>query len=58
MNKKDIPYDCIEDVDIMVQKGFRSAPQLEIDNKFYDFNKARKLVDAFDNVSTFEEFVS
>ena len=59
LNHKDIEFDTVEDVQIMLDKGFMSAPNLEIDGKVYDFSSARKLVDSYDNTEeiSFEDFV-
>lgn len=58
LDAKNIKYDVVSDEETMINKGFRSVPQLEVDRKVYDFNKARKLVDSFDNSESFESFVS
>lgn len=40
MQKKNIFYTENNDVDLMLKKGIKSAPCLEIDNKIYDFKNA------------------
>ena len=40
MQKKNISYTENNDVDLMLKKGIKSAPCLEIDNKMYDFKNA------------------
>jgi len=58
MDKKHIEYEVVDDVNVMRSKGFLEAPQLEIDEKVYDFNQARNLVDEFDEeIGTFESFM-
>lgn len=59
LDDKKIQYKLIDDTQIMIDKGFLSAPQLQIGDTVYDFNSARKLVDSFSNCSniSFEEFV-
>lgn len=37
MNSKNIEYESITDVEIMTQKGFMSAPMLEVDGEVMDF---------------------
>lgn len=37
MNNKNIKYDKITDVDLMTQKGFMTAPMLEVDEEVMDF---------------------
>ena len=56
LDSKNIQYDIVDDITIMMDKGFLSAPNLEIDDKAYDFNKARKLVDAYDGTQSFEDY--
>lgn len=59
LEKKSIPYEYVEDTQEMIDKGFKSAPQLEIDDEYYDFNAARKLIDIYDaQDSSFEQFVT
>ena len=57
LDEKDILYNYVDDTQLMINKGFSSAPQLEINGTVYDFNSARKLVDSFDNSVDFVEFV-
>lgn len=57
LDNKEISYEYIDDQQLMIDKGFLSAPQLEVDNKYYDFNSARKLIDSYDAQDTFEQFV-
>lgn len=58
LDKKEISYNYVEDKDVMIEKGFKSAPQLEIDDEYYDFNAARKLIDIYDAQDSFEHFVN
>lgn len=58
LEKKSIPYEYVEDTQAMIDKGFKSAPQLEIDDEYYDFNAARKLIDIYDAQDSFEQFVT
>lgn len=37
---KKIEYSLIEDEDVMVEKGFLSAPMLEVDDKLMTFKEA------------------
>lgn len=37
-----INYSIVTDVDVMAQKGFQSAPILEVDDKIYEFSEAVK----------------
>lgn len=40
LDKKNVEYKIVEDVDIMLEKGFNSAPMLEVLDKAYTFNEA------------------
>ena len=42
-----IEYELIEDQKIMEEKGFMSAPMLEVDGDVMDFTKAVKWVNLF-----------
>ena len=35
-----IPFNISEDIDEMIDRGFRSAPVLEVDGKYMDFSTA------------------
>ena len=38
---KNIKYSTITDIDLMIEKGFKSLPQLEADNVLMDYNSAK-----------------
>lgn len=57
LDKKSIEYDIVSDLEIMKSKNFQSAPQLEVGSYTFDFSKAVKFVNMFDNSESFEEFV-
>lgn len=40
LEKSDIVYEINEDIEEMMEKGFKTAPILEVDGKIYDFNGA------------------
>lgn len=45
MLKKDhIQYECVKDVDVMVSKGFKECPKLEVEGQIYGFTDAVKLI--------------
>lgn len=44
LDSKNIEYKIVEDVDTMQNKGFSSAPVLEVDNETLDFVNAIKWV--------------
>lgn len=46
LDKKGINYTKVEDVDIMLAKGIKTAPYLEVDNELMDFTQAVAWVNA------------
>lgn len=42
LNKKGIKYEEIDDLDVMLAKGYKSAPMLVVDGKDMDFVKANR----------------
>lgn len=46
LKQKSINYAEINDVDIMVQKGFTAVPMLEVDGVVYDFKQAVEWIGA------------
>ena len=40
LDSKGIQFDISEDVDFMIEKGFTSAPVLEVDGEFLQFKEA------------------
>lgn len=44
LNKNKIEYEVITDRNIMIKKGFSSAPKLEINGEIMDYNVAMKWV--------------
>jgi hypothetical protein len=40
LQSKNISYEVCEDLDTMLMKGFRSAPNLEVDGEIFDFRNA------------------
>lgn len=40
LNIKKLEYTLVEDEDLMVEKGFLSAPMLEVDNQLFTFKEA------------------
>ena len=40
LNKSNIHYDVVNDVDVMTEKGFMSSPMLEVDGETMDFGAA------------------
>lgn len=46
LKQKSISYEEINDVDLMMQKGFTSVPKLEVDGVVYDFKEAVEWIGA------------
>lgn len=44
LDDKRIKFSCVLDSDVMISKGFMSAPVLEVDNKYLEFSDAIKWV--------------
>ena len=59
LEKKGIDFDVEGDIEVMKKKGFKHAPQFEVNGEIFDFTGARKLIDEYDpEVRTFEAFVA
>jgi len=46
LQSKNIEFKLIEDSNIMIEKGFMSAPMLEVDGDIMDFSKAIQWVNS------------
>ena len=46
LNAKNIPYEEVTDVDLMISKGFDAMPVLEIDGVAMDFKTANTWINA------------
>ncbi len=44
LDKANIPYETVEDVDAIIAAGYKSAPVLKVGEKFYDFGEAVKWI--------------
>lgn len=44
LEKKGIEFELNEDIQILIEKGFTTAPVLEVDGKFMDFMEANKWI--------------
>lgn len=42
LGDSEIQYEVVTDEDLMIEKGFLSAPMLEVDGSVMDFGKAMK----------------
>ena len=40
LEKKNIVFETCEDIKVLISKGFRTAPMLEVDGQLMDFNTA------------------
>lgn len=41
LDKKGLSYEKVEDINVMIEKGFKAAPILEVDNNIYTFPQAK-----------------
>ena len=48
LKQKGIDYDEVNDVSIMEEKGFLTAPMLEVDGKIMDFKDANDWINKLD----------
>lgn len=46
LNRKQVEYEEINDVEIMESKGFKQAPMLEVDGEVMDFSLANKWIES------------
>lgn len=44
LTQKNIQFEVIDDLNLMKQLGFKSAPMLDVDGKLYEFNRALEWV--------------
>lgn len=44
LNEKNIEFEEVNDVDVMIEKGIKVAPALEVDGEILDYGKAVKFV--------------
>lgn len=44
LEKKGIEFELNEDIQILIEKGFTTAPVLEVDGKFMNFMEANKWI--------------
>ena len=46
LDKKNIKYDEVSDVDVLVSKGIKQAPVLEIDGEFLNLSQANDYINS------------
>lgn len=44
LEKKNVEYMLVQDSELMIAKGFMSAPMLEVDGEIMDFTQANKWI--------------
>ena len=49
LDEKNIQYNLVEDENTMIDKGFMSAPMLEVDGKIMNFVQANDWVNSYEN---------
>lgn len=47
LKQKNIPYEEVNDIEVMKEKGYLSVPVLEVDGKSMDYKTAFKFIDSF-----------
>lgn len=47
LDNKNINYKEVNDINLMISKGFNEVPLLEIDGEIYQFNKANEWINNF-----------
>ena len=48
LNEKNIIFELVNDEDVMIEKGFMTAPMMEIDGSLYDFKNAVDWINGLD----------
>ena len=48
LNEKNIVFELVNDKDVMIKKGFMTAPMMEIDGSLYDFKNAVDWINELD----------
>lgn len=46
LDKKNIEYDEVSDIDLLISKGIKQAPILEVDGDFMDLDRANKFLNS------------
>jgi glutaredoxin len=44
LTAKNVEFDEVNDIDIMIEKGYVSSPMLEVDGEIMDFTKANNWI--------------
>lgn len=44
LNRNNVKYVTVTDLSVMIDKGFKECPKLEVEGKFYGFTDAVKLL--------------
>lgn len=47
MNDKNVQFETVTDIDVMISKGFMMAPMLEVDGKVMDFVTANTWINNY-----------
>ena len=48
LEQKGVEFELVTDEDVMISKGFMSAPMLEVDGEVFDFGEAVKWVNGLE----------
>ena len=46
LDKKNIQYDEVQDIDVLISKGIKQAPILEVDGELMDLSKANTFINS------------
>lgn len=58
LKQKNVEFEISSDIDHLIELGFKSIPQLEVNGKFFSFKQACNIVGAFSGDTDFEKFAS
>lgn len=46
LDKNNIQYDEVQDIDVLISKGIKQAPMLEVDGELLNLDKANKFINS------------
>lgn len=46
LEKKKITFSCVQDIDVILEKGFKTVPVLVVDNKAMEFLEANSWINS------------
>ena len=57
LKKNNIDFVISNDVDVLIEKGFQSAPVMAVGKLFYDYSSAMNLLKKYENINWGKMFV-